>query len=394
MNIHLILGEDWRSMKEAVADAEKHLGIFGLTITTERRDIPLSSPLIYETQWSWSFLKLKLTKSLKPSYILGLAAGKAETAHAIGILVDKEKAHEESSLWGQQQTAGGKQIIEVYVQNSRAKRYGYPLDSYVLIHEIYHALADHYGVRDTLHEYQDDKDNKSFDGYREIMLDRILAREGSYGLLPVVSQAAQKVVDHAASRGKHIRIVEGYRTPERQTELEKQRPRVTKAKAWESMHQYRVAFDFVFQATGYNASDADWREIAKYAKSLGFEWGGDWKGFVDKPHLEMTFGKDMKAFKARNIDWKRYWQRLPVFTRDLSLGDEGEDVRELQRFLNKIGYRISLFGAGAPGSETTYFGRATEAALIAFQKEHAIEPAAGYFGKITREVLRDRYSLT
>jgi peptidoglycan hydrolase-like protein with peptidoglycan-binding domain len=108
----------------------------------------------------------------------------------------------------------------------------------------------------------------------------------------------------------------------------------------------------------------------------------------------MTFGKDLNAFKAREIDWKRYWQRLPVFTRDLSLGDEGEDVRELQRFLNKVGYRISLFGAGAPGSETTYFGRATEAALIAFQKEHAIEPAAGYFGKITREVLRNRYSLT
>lgn len=394
MNIHLILGEEWRSMKDAVADAEKHLGIFGISITTERRDVSLQNPFIYETQWSWSFLKLKLTKSLKPSFILGLAGAAADNAHVVGLVVDKEKSQEESSLWGQHQSVAGKQVIEVYIQNSKTRRYGMNIDSYVLVHEIFHAMAAHYGVADTLHQYQDDTSNKDFDGYREIMLDRILAREGSYGLLPVVSQAAQKVVDYAASRGKHIRIVEGYRTPERQTKLEKQRPRVTKAKAWESMHQYRVAFDFVFQATGYNAPDADWREIAKYAKSLGFSWGGDWKGFVDKPHLEMTFGKDMKAFKAREIDWKRYWQRLPVFTRDLSLGDEGEDVRELQRFLNKVGYRISLFGAGAPGSETTYFGRATEAALIAFQKEHAIEPAAGYFGKITREVLRNRYSLT
>lgn len=75
------------------------------------------------------------------------------------------------------------------------------------------------------------------------------------------------------------------------------------------------------------------------------------------------------------------------FTRNLDLGSTGEDVRELQKYLNRNGFTISAGGAGSPGNETTYFGYATQTALIKFQKANNISPAVGYFGPLTRAVV-------
>jgi hypothetical protein len=73
-----------------------------------------------------------------------------------------------------------------------------------------------------------------------------------------------------------------------------------------------------------------------------------------------------------------------VFNRDLELGAVGEDVRQLQKFLNSNGFVVATNGAGSAGNETTYFGPATQAALIRFQIAKGITPASGYFGPITR----------
>ncbi len=72
------------------------------------------------------------------------------------------------------------------------------------------------------------------------------------------------------------------------------------------------------------------------------------------------------------------------FTRDLTLGSTGSDVMQLQQFLNSHGAMVASSGAGAPGSESTYFGARTKAALASYQAAHGISPAAGYFGPKTR----------
>ena len=72
------------------------------------------------------------------------------------------------------------------------------------------------------------------------------------------------------------------------------------------------------------------------------------------------------------------------FTRDLTLGATGEDVRQLQIFLNSNGYTVSTEGPGSPGQETTYFGTLTQQALARYQAANDIAPAVGYFGPITR----------
>jgi hypothetical protein len=66
-----------------------------------------------------------------------------------------------------------------------------------------------------------------------------------------------------------------------------------------------------------------------------------------------------------------------TFTRDLTVGAKGEDVKALQGVLISKGY----LKIAAP---TGYFGPATKAALAAWQKDAGISPAVGYFGPKTR----------
>ncbi|MEK7508031.1 MAG: PKD domain-containing protein, partial [Patescibacteria group bacterium] len=85
------------------------------------------------------------------------------------------------------------------------------------------------------------------------------------------------------------------------------------------------------------------------------------------------------------------------FTRDLSLGSTGDDVKALQVFLNSNGFTIATKGAGSQNSETTYFGPATKAALIRFQEAHLGEilspigliKGTGVFGARTRAIVNN-----
>ena len=90
---------------------------------------------------------------------------------------------------------------------------------------------------------------------------------------------------------------------------------VTNAKAWESIHNYGLAADFVllldkngdgiFEEFTYDMKKdfdgdkkADWMEVVGVFKEAGWEWGGDWKKFKDGPHLQFTFGFDWRTLKA------------------------------------------------------------------------------------------------
>ncbi len=58
----------------------------------------------------------------------------------------------------------------------------------------------------------------------------------------------------------------------------------------------------------------------------------------------------------------------------LKIGDQGEDVLNLQKFLNlDSDTQVSLSGPGSPGQETRYFGPATRLAVMKFQEKHKSE---------------------
>ena len=79
-------------------------------------------------------------------------------------------------------------------------------------------------------------------------------------------------------------------------------------------------------------------------------------------------------------------QPLQVFTRDLSVGSTGEDVRQLQVFLNQNNHVLADTGPGSPGNETAYYGERTRAAKQRYQVTHGIQPTVeyGHFGFSSR----------
>jgi peptidoglycan hydrolase-like protein with peptidoglycan-binding domain len=80
------------------------------------------------------------------------------------------------------------------------------------------------------------------------------------------------------------------------------------------------------------------------------------------------------------------------FENDLKVGDRGDDVRRLQRFLNNRGFNVAVSGPGSSGNETEIFGNLTREALVDFQNHYSdevLEPVGlnegtGYFGSSTR----------
>jgi len=71
---------------------------------------------------------------------------------------------------------------------------------------------------------------------------------------------------------KHIkvRVIETYRSPERQDSLYKLRPRVTMLKGGESKHQYGLAVDIYMKRKHYYV-------VGREAEKMGLRWGGRWK---------------------------------------------------------------------------------------------------------------------
>ena len=113
-----------------------------------------------------------------------------------------------------------------------------------------------------------------------------------------------------------LRLAYVYRSPAEQDALFKLRPKVTNSKAWQSIHNYGLAFDIVllidkdnngtFETAEWNTIKdfdgdkiADWMEVVKVFKDAGWVWGGDWKSFKDAPHFEKTYGFNWQVLKQR-----------------------------------------------------------------------------------------------
>ncbi|WP_444685715.1 M15 family metallopeptidase [Alkalicoccus luteus] len=139
-------------------------------------------------------------------------------------------------------------------------------------------------------------------------------------LHPLVEEAKEELLRRAEEQNIRLVITEGYRSPDRQDELYARGRSadgdiVTNAAAWESYHNYGLAIDYALETddglvwdieTDFNGSgEPDWLEVAAIAKDIGFEWGGDWDGFSDYPHLQMTFGlsiNELQRARETNSD--------------------------------------------------------------------------------------------
>ncbi len=82
---------------------------------------------------------------------------------------------------------------------------------------------------------------------------------------------------------------------------------ITNAKAGESFHNYRCAFDIVPLRNGkpvWGTTGEDlvlWKKIAAVAKAHGLEWAAEWKTFKEFCHFQYTGGLTLADLKAGKI---------------------------------------------------------------------------------------------
>ena len=128
----------------------------------------------------------------------------------------------------------------------------------------------------------------------KVTLDRIAK------LHPSVREEMTKIINQCndSLKGRsQVRISQGLRTFAEQDALYNKRPRVTKAKGGQSIHNYGFAVDIVLIIDGKTASwdthkdwdndgIADWDECVKIFAKHGWSWGGNWTSFKDMPHFD------------------------------------------------------------------------------------------------------------
>ena len=132
-------------------------------------------------------------------------------------------------------------------------------------------------------------------------------------LHPKVSILAQKMIAECHKNGIDLLVTSTFRDAEAQNALYAQgRTRagaiVTNAKAGQSFHNYRVAFDVVPIVNGKPVWGTDgedgklWQSVGRIGKSVGLEWAGDWERFKEYPHFQYTQGLTLADFaKSKTI---------------------------------------------------------------------------------------------
>ena len=194
---------------------------------------------------------------------------------------------------------------------------------------------------------------------------------------PKLVEYVQKIRDHF---GKSITVTSGYRCATHNRNI---------GGATGSRHSKGDAADSVVSGVAP-------REVAKYAESIGIKGIGLYETSADG-HFTHVDTRDVKSFWYGQNEAKRTTfggttpapapsptpAPQPSINNDvLSIGDTGEDVRELQEWLVKLGYNV---GSKGPDGD---FGSKTYTAVIDFQRKHDLDDD-GVVGPLTKKAIKE-----
>ena len=226
---------------------------------------------------------------------------------------------------------------------------------------------------------------------------------------PELARRVRTLIDNLAKAGMQIEVVQGLRTFAEQDALFAQgrtKPGkvVTNARGGQSNHNYGLAVDVVpfnDNKPNWDAPNSIWVAIGAEAEKLGLEWGGNWKKFIDKPHIQMP-GLSVKqcvaCFNKGGLEavWAAATHMLhgttdapdtrkptgPPPEHILHLKDRGEGVRMIQT-------RLAALKLLEEKDVDGFFGPRTDAAVKKFQSMQGLK-ADGIVGPRTRVALMSR----
>ncbi|MDD2765279.1 MAG: M15 family metallopeptidase [Opitutaceae bacterium] len=128
-------------------------------------------------------------------------------------------------------------------------------------------------------------------------------------LHPIVAAKCRDFLARCKGFGIDVLVTSTYRDKESQAALYAQGrttsgARVTNAKAGESWHNWRVAFDVVPLRSGkpvWGTSGSDgelWEQLGRIGEACGLEWAGRWRSFRELAHFQFTGGLTLADFRA------------------------------------------------------------------------------------------------
>lgn len=170
------------------------------------------------------------------------------------------------------------------------------------------------------------------------------------GFLPEAAQKAEELRAMAEAEGIRLRITSTFRTRDEQAQLYAQGRTtpgsiVTNAPPGTSRHESGRAFDVVpLNVEGQPEwGSPQWERVGAMGRSLGLEWGGDWKTFKDRPHFQLPGGAGATAGAASGTpETAENVQALTVRINELSaaraqlqgqgqlIGTDEEAIKRLQ----------------------------------------------------------------
>lgn len=111
-------------------------------------------------------------------------------------------------------------------------------------------------------------------------------------LHPKLKELCSKLFIECKKQGINLKVISTYRNAEYQNGLGKD---VTKAGAFNSYHQWGLAFDIAALSddgksviNNWIPKNCDnWFKIGEIAESLGLEWGGHWTSIKDYGHFQL-----------------------------------------------------------------------------------------------------------
>lgn len=95
-----------------------------------------------------------------------------------------------------------------------------------------------------------------------------------------------------------------------------------------TFHGKGLAFDVCKNVKGHEYDDpAFFQNVAIIAKAVGFSWGGDWKAFADRPHLQWDNGGKYTTAMLRA---GKTCPRMPRYQKQIKQKEDDDMLRRYQ----------------------------------------------------------------